>query len=510
MRKLALLLPVFCALLLVTPLAQAACRIDGASPQANPDPLALVLQGQDHCPLTAIDFRDLLERSGLRLETTEVDFMGFHNANLGALFLFEIVSGQLPNVVIERGDLLYGFFLTSLGSLLTIDTENPLRVEAIAWDPAKQMFNFYELVNDGQPSWFYRGDSKLILDDIQLLYRSKQAGQRPFREQLRCSGCHINGGLIQKELASPHNDWWTNARNLPAGNLKPDPTVEKILKSRVDAEELGKLVRAASRRLAASPQYRKALLSRNMQEQLRPLFCPVELNIESDIAAFDDRNPTVQIPAAFFADPRLGASNIVIQRTHYDQALIQFKSKLDKFSRRADADHAWLTPVKANSDIALTEALVDAGVIDNEFVADVLAIDFTTPFFSRSRCGLLKLVPTEGGPTFKTRFQAALNASPDPAAKALLANLKDPKRTAEFHRQQVKAFLDTCTQRASTPAATNEWFGLLVKRRAEIDGLELSDHQDGRILESGRVIFPSASKRSGELQMSTTCEVRPR
>jgi hypothetical protein len=69
--------------------------------------------------------------------------------------------------------------------------------------------------------------------------------------------------------------------------------------------------------------------------------------------------------------------------------------------------------VKANSDMALTDALVDGGVIDNEFVADVLAIDFTTPFFSRSRCGLLKLVPTEGGPTFKARFQAALKASQD-------------------------------------------------------------------------------------------------
>jgi hypothetical protein len=161
--------------------------------------------------------------------------------------------------------------------------------------------------------------------------------------------------------------------------------------------------------------------------------------------------------------------------------------------------------------MALTEALVDAGVIDNEFVADVLAIDFTTPFFSRSRCGLLKLVPTEGGPTFKTRFQAALKASPEPAAKALLANLTDPKRNAEFHRQQAKAFLDACTKRAPTTIATNEWFGLLAQRRAEIDDLELSKSSRGRILESpDRVVFPSASTPGGELQMSITCEVRPR
>jgi hypothetical protein len=121
------------------------------------------------------------------------------------------------------------------------------------------------------------------------------------------------------------------------------------------------------------------------------------------------------------------------------------------------------------------------------------------------------LVPAEGGPTFKTRLQAALTASPDPAAKALLANLTDPKRTAEFHRQLVKAYLDACAKRASTTTATNEWFGLLAQRRAEINGLELAKHPRGSILEPPtRVVFPSASAPSGQLQMSVTCEVRPR
>ena len=96
----------------------------------------------------------------------------------------------------------------------------------------------------------------------------------------------------------------------------------------MDADELAKLAQATSRRLFASPEYRKALQSRTMQEQLRPVFCPVELNIESDRDPFDDSKPAVQIPAGFFADTRLGASSISISRKNYEQALLKLRSKL--------------------------------------------------------------------------------------------------------------------------------------------------------------------------------------
>src|SRR6185369_11814277 len=146
----------------------------------------------------------------------------------------------------------------------------------------------------------------------------------------------------------------------------------------------------------------------------------------------------------------------------------------------SDADHAWLTPVKANSDMILIEALVDMGVVDNEFVADVLAVDFTDPLFSPSRCRLLRLVPG-GGPDFLARFETSLKASPDPAAKQLLDNLTDPKRDAKFHRRQAADYLEACQKRAAKPEATIEWFGLLGQRRAEVDLEELSQHPRGHI-----------------------------
>jgi hypothetical protein len=515
MRRLAKLVSFTAMLLFAARLCQAACTPENSPQQPNQDAVARLLQAQDRCPGTALDFRNLLERSGARLETTMANFLSFHNPNPGAFFLFEIVSGKIAalNLTIERGDLLFGHFLTSsASSRLVLDSTNRLQIEAIAWDPAKQLFNFYELKEEkGRVSWFYRGDSRLILEDIQFLYRQRTAGQQPFRNQLRCSGCHVNGGLIQKELAAPHNDWWMKSRKLPLGSLTPDSTVTKIFQGLVDAGDLAKLVQATSRRLFASPEYRKALQSRTMQEQLRPLFCPVELNIESDRDPFDERKPAVQIPAAFFADPRLGASSISISRKNYDQALQQLRSQLPVPSGRADADYAWLAPVKANSDMLMTEALVEMDVIDKEFVADVLAVDFTNPLFSPSRCSLLKLVPLEGKPDFLPRFQAALKASAEPAAKALLENLTDPKRDANFHRQQVRGYLDACQKRASKPEAAIEWFGLLAQRRAEIDQLEFSQHPQGHILESpGRVVFPTASAPKGPHDLTRACEVRPR
>ena len=65
-----------------------------------------------------------------------------------------------------------------------------------------------------------------------------------------------------------------------------------------------------------------------MQEQLRPLFCPMELNIESDANPFDDKEPTVQIPSGFFADPRLATASVAIPRENYEQALQKAGAKM--------------------------------------------------------------------------------------------------------------------------------------------------------------------------------------
>ena len=82
-------------LLFAARLYQAACMPENSPSQPNQDALARLLQAQDRCPGTALDFRNLVEGSGARLETTMVNFLSFRDPKDGALLLFEIVSGQL-------------------------------------------------------------------------------------------------------------------------------------------------------------------------------------------------------------------------------------------------------------------------------------------------------------------------------------------------------------------------------------------------------------------------------
>jgi hypothetical protein len=471
-----------------------------------------VLAAQSTCPKNAVEWVDALKRAGARMEPTVVNFAGFHNPDEGAFFIFEIVSsdGTPPSAItIPRGDLLFGHFTTTRGDQL-VSQQSGLAIELIAWDPGKQFYNFYELL-DGD--WFYRGDSKGILDQIQLLHRQRSTSTSPFGEGPRCAGCHINGGLLQKELAPPHNDWFVQARRLPLGKLRPDAFISGKLADAKDAGELSKVVVASARRLADSPGYQGALAARSsMQERLRPLFCPLEMNIESDSEPFDDNKATLRIPSAFFVDPRLAAADVSVARPHYDAALEKLHSRLPETpGRRVDADHGWLTPVKAHSDMVFVDALIEQGVVDKEFVADVLAVDFTNPVFSKTRCGLLRLVPDKGGADFAARFQGALRGSSLPGASELLANLSDPARNAAFHENRAVALLASCGQRAADPDAVLEWSRLLVQRRVEVSASEISQNPQGRILENPeRIVFPVTQPKAvaGRLALTPACRVQ--
>ena len=365
----------------------------------------------------------------------------------------------------------------------------------------------------GEPDhrcWAYRGDSNDILDDVRLLHRQRSASVDPFGPTLRCSGCHMNGGLIQKELAPPHNDWFTKDRQLPLGALRPDAFLTGRLADLVDAGELSSLVQASARRLADSPGYRGVLAARRMQERLRPLFCPMELNIESDSEPLDDRRPTLRIPSAFFVDPRLATAEISVQRRHYDAALAKVGSRLPSPDERTDADHGWLSPVKAHSDMVITGSLIEQGIIDKEFVVAVLAIDFTNPVFSTIRCGLLKLVPDMGGPDFVARFKEALRGATAPGAAELLNNLSDPSRTAAFHENAASEFLASCQRQAMDAESVLDWLRLLAQRRVEVGTSEISQNPMGHILEDPeRIVFPSTQPQAspGRLALTPACQV---
>lgn len=491
-----------------TGLTQAACviRANDGQPAANNDPLARFLMASAACPTNVFEFRAQLAAAGAKLRPTLVANRGFHNQKTqsGAMhfMMFEIVSGRLGalGLDINDGEFFFGHFTATNGTTLAAD-QRPARaslmVELIAWDETKEVFNFYELIGDGQRGqWFYRGDSVDVQHDVRLLHRQPNSNNPQFGARLRCSGCHLAGGPIMKELAAPHNDWRTDNRPLPFGSLQPNAQLTPILKGLADAGELAVSVRAGLSKLVSSAKFQQANKALALPERLRPLFCPVELNLESDLLPLDERAAQVSIPAAFFTDPWLAQGRVLVKRAHYTAALAALRAAFPEAApRRADADHGWLTPVKAFSDTLVIESLIKDGLIDHEFATDVLAVDLTNPLFSPARCGLLRLVPEKADAAWQKTFKEALKAAApnNPGAQELFDNLTNPARDAKFHQARAARFLEQCRQRLQTLPAVTELVRLLAQRRAEVSASEISKNRRGQILEPGfRVIFPTS------------------
>ena len=491
---------------------RADCIPGNLATPAPQDPVARVLAAQRTCPKNAIEFVEALEQLGARMEPTVVNFVGFHNPDPGAFFIFEIVSttAASPSTFkIDRGDLLFGHFATATSSGQLVSNQEGLTIELIAWDPDKQFYNFYELV-DG--SWFYRGDSKDILDDVQLLHRQRNASEKAFGTRLRCSGCHVNGGLLQKELAPPHNDWFVKNRPLPMGALRPDAFVKGKLANAVDAGELSKLVNAVG--AAAGCQSRLSESSGRPEHAgaLAPALLPdgsehrVRLRRLSTTTSRRCRYRPASLSTHALPQERF-PSNVNTMMRHFRRV----RSRLPKDAGRTDADHAWLTPVKAQSDMVAVDSLVEQGVVDNEFVAAVLAVDFTNPVFSKRRCDLLKLVPEERGPDFVARFQSALRGASVPGAVELLDNLSDPGATWTFTRSRRSHFWQTVSNAPRSSDTVLDWLRLLAQRRAEVSASEISRNPRGHILEDpGRVVFPVTQPPpvSAALALTSACQVR--
>lgn len=528
-----LLLPL--CLMFAASMAQAAnCQIQNNNtgnplePGANGDALYKLLSAQAECPQNALLFRQLLIANKITPRPAMVGNRGYSNPlPQGSFSFFETVTGQYGAQKLAPGDWFFGHFTAAsidntAGSSTLVPqqsaTPDNLLLETLVWDPSKSMFNFYEIRGTGQGGqWFYRGDSADIQADIQNLSRNRDPSQPIFMgkvdqgqaslPRLRCSGCHMNGGPIMKELAAPHDSWWTKARPLSLGAMRIAPEFTGILPEVVSADEFAQWVKAGNDKLLASAPYWKGRQASTLQEQLRPLFCAQEVNLESDQLPLSSSATTIAAPVAAFVDPRLapaGVAGVSINKALYLGALKLFQSQFFDYQTggiangvqpigQIDADHAFEIPVKSRSDIKLAQRMVETGLVDDKFVYDVISVDMTRPLLSEQRCGLLRLVPDGAAkPGWQAQFKQNLSNSAQPAAKALLANLGDPARRPAWHQAQAKKVIDKIQARAGDQQAVNGYVRLLAQDRIAVYQAEISQHPQGQIFEPGfRLIFPT-------------------
>ena len=77
--------------------------------------------------------------------------------------VFETYANATPDKRVEEDELFFGFFLGAANDTLTVI---PGFVELIAWDRTKQVYNFWELLDQ---DWNYRGDSNDVLTNIEQI-----------------------------------------------------------------------------------------------------------------------------------------------------------------------------------------------------------------------------------------------------------------------------------------------------------------------------------------------------
>jgi hypothetical protein len=489
------------------------------APGANGDVLFKFLMAQKSCPENALVFRHELQQTGLTLHPAMVANRGYHNPlPAGSYSFFEAVTGTYPGQNLSFGEFFFGHFtaasidntaLTSILSPQQAATSNNLLLESVVWDPGKGMFNFYEIRGNGESGvWFYRGDSLDILKDIANLDRNSDPSQLLFGEaalggpRLRCSGCHMNGGPIMKELELPHDSWWRKERPLPLGAMRIAPELKEILDHVVDAGDFATWIKAGDAKLLASRPYMRERGERTLQEQLRPLFCEQEVNLESDTEPFNGPDPEVRAAVGFFVDPRLlprEREYVTLKKSFYTSALVNFNSLFLDFQAggprptdQIDADHAFETPVKSRSDMELVHQMVATGLITEKFAFDVLGVDMTRPMFSPRRCTLLQLLPGKATPQWLEEFKQRLGGSSLPGARELLANLQDPARNPEYYRRKAEAVIAAVQSNAAQQSAVTGYVRLLAERRIAVFQDQISQHPQGQIFEPEfRLIFPT-------------------
>ena len=499
---------------------------DILGPGVNGDVLYKLLTAQPFCPENALIFRNLAIKNGLVMNPTMVANRGFRNPlQQGSFSFFEGITGSYGGQTLALGDWFFGHFTAAsidsvAGTAVLVPqqsaTPDNLLLETLIFDPTKGAYNFYEIRGTGEGGlWFYRGDSFDIQKDIANLDRNRNpgepifmgpvtAGQPPSLPRLRCSGCHMNGGPIMKELKGPHDSWWTTQRPLLLGALRIAPEFVPIFNELNSADKFSGWIKTGDEKLINSAPYWDFRSKLSLQEQLRPLFCEQEVNLESDSEPFATPGRTsdiVRAPVGLFVDQRMvpGVNYIDVSKAIYTNTLNAFQSNFLDYqsngpvTNQIDADHAWETPVKSHSDMLLAQKMIATGLIDEKFAFDVLGIDFTRPMFSPARCGTLRLLP-DGPPAagWKQKFMDNLAASQSAGAKELLANMKDASRTPAWHRKRAADLVAMIQKNAANQDAVNGYVRLLAERRIAVFQDQVSQHPQGQIFEPGfRLIFPT-------------------
>jgi hypothetical protein len=381
--------------------------------------------------------------------------------------------------------------------------------EIIAFNEVDGVFNYYQTFPASDAIVFF-GNSVDMLEASPLMGAE---GPDPGPSPRRCAKCHRSGGLVMKELPAPWLHWEGDFR-LPEGKAGDNgtPGITELLASHTEFGTRSNGIAVEGMVRQGNTQWnqtrfrviRESGKPDAIKEMLRPLFCTVEVNLANGSSSFSppdglaDRTPTFadlnRLPINAVLDSNLSFfTNLQIRAQDYDAVIKESNQRLmrgpknnpnagqqlrspkrdaqgklvpNEVAAAIDTVFDLVFVNRSGVDTEWVSLLQQKGVVDQEFVRDVLMIDFTRQIFSDDRCALLEFAPTlrEIAPEFdnpadllvrspgdlarriKDKYLAKLKASrpaPGTAGAALIANLENNKDQL-IHKIQLGRFADAC------------------------------------------------------------------
>jgi hypothetical protein len=379
----------------------------------------------------------------------------------------------------------------------------PPNVEIIALDKSAGVFNYYEADGNGKINFF--GNSKDML-------KGPASG-----DVRRCANCHVEGGLVMKELDSPWLHWEGDA-DIPGAQSFVDK-FKADLGTKSDGINMESLVITGNQIWNASKQkFNKTSIT--TQDLLRPLFCTSDINLGSattsatvsrlPLNSFMNRRLAEQsvegIPMFLF--PEINPADYQAQIAANGQVIAGVSGKTDTIF-----PHTYVTPSEISADYI--RQMVESRLIDEDLARDILMVDFTRPVFSKDRCDLLSKIPNI--PVVNNSLSTPTMSAPDiiraaivqglgapatgtPAAE-LLVSIKNKADSSPSgaHNTRLRTFLKSCDALGSKKLVANA-LTVASANRTIARGLPILEFQE-------TVVSDNLSVPAGTRLNPKTCEL---
>lgn len=274
-------------------------------------------------------------------------------------------------------------------------------LEVMAWDLARQGFNYYQTRTPEDP-WVFAGNSADAL-------RSPSAGVGPFES-------HPSGHLVMKELRFPWVHWHSSAATVRADAVSPELVNHAWFTARDGAQDLevGAVMPAIRRWTRARLQMAIGAdgTVADPRQIMRSFVTTPTVNLISSRTqigpVLNGAVETFDVPHAFFIDseclheilglPAPGPEQFTLASALYRDVLTARNVTIRQKGQALlappqDTHFAFVVPERAFEDIEMVRVAVEIGLVSRRLAACLLMVDFSNPVFSERRAALLERFP---------------------------------------------------------------------------------------------------------------------